>query len=147
MPDLPGSVATRDIHESKSRLYVMERAMLTRSTEKESPMDTLFVQAQRLGMVCREKGLRIATAESCTGGWVAQVLTEIPGSSQWFDAGYVTYSNSAKQHMLGVPAQTLKEFGAVSEETVEAMALGALRQEGANLSVAISGVAGPDGGS
>lgn len=109
-------------------------------------MESLESLALRLGKLCLARGLRLATAESCTGGWVAQALTEIPGSSQWFDAGYVTYSNDAKQRMLGVPAETLRDFGAVSEETVEAMALGALREGEANLSVAISGIAGPDGG-
>lgn len=110
-------------------------------------MESLEILAQRLGQLCLARGVNLATAESCTGGWVAQAITEIPGSSQWFDAGYVTYSNDAKQRMLGVPAETLRDFGAVSEETVEAMALGALQEGNANLAVAISGVAGPDGGS
>lgn len=109
-------------------------------------MESLEALALQLGKLCLGKGLILATAESCTGGWVAQTLTEIPGSSQWFDAGYVTYSNEAKQRMLGVPETTLRDFGAVSEETVEAMALGALREGSANLAVAISGIAGPDGG-
>lgn len=110
-------------------------------------MESLEKLAERLGRLCLAQGLQVATAESCTGGWVAQAITEIPGSSQWFDAGYVTYSNSAKQRLLGVPAEVLRNFGAVSEETVEAMALGALREGEANLSVSISGIAGPDGGS
>ena len=110
-------------------------------------MENLQMLARRLGNLCEQKAMRIATAESCTGGWVAQAITAIPGSSRWFDTGYVTYSNSAKQRLLGVPDQTLHGFGAVSEETVEAMAVGALREGDANLSVAVSGVAGPDGGS
>lgn len=109
-------------------------------------MEHLQALALRLGRLCQQRNLVVATAESCTGGWVAQVITDIPGSSQWFDTGYVTYSNESKQRLLGVPEQVLREFGAVSEETVEAMALGALRAGAANLSVAISGVAGPDGG-
>ncbi|MDP6652151.1 MAG: CinA family protein [Gammaproteobacteria bacterium] len=95
------------------------------------------------------KKLIIATAESCTGGWIAQSLTALAGSSNWFDSGFVTYSNDAKQRMLNVPA-SLFEFGgpgAVSEETVLAMTQGALDNSRANVAVAVSGVAGPDGGS
>jgi nicotinamide-nucleotide amidase len=85
-------------------------------------------------------------AESCTGGYVAKLLTDVPGSSQWFDCGLVTYSNESKQRCLGVSIQTLLEHGAVSEPTVLEMATGALSVVGAQLAVAISGVAGPDGG-
>src|SRR5690554_5869171 len=105
----------------------MTRAMLTR-LKGSVPMESLEKLAERLGRLCLAQGLQVATAESCTGGWVAQAITEIPGSSQWFDAGYVTYSNSAKQRLLGVSAEVLRNFGAVSEETVEAMALGADRK-------------------
>lgn len=96
-----------------------------------------------------EQELRLATAESCTGGWLAQVLTSIPGSSAWFDSGFVTYSNIAKQKLLGVPAQLFAPGGpgAVSEETVRAMATGALAASVADVAVATSGIAGPDGGS
>lgn len=92
-------------------------------------------------------GLTIATAESCTGGLVAALLTEIPGSSAVVDRGFVTYSNEAKQQMLGVEAALLAEFGAVSEPVARAMAAGALGRSGAMISVAITGIAGPGGGS
>jgi len=88
----------------------------------------------------------IVTAESCTGGWVAQELTAIAGSSAWFDRGFVTYSNEAKQEMLGVRAQTLKEHGAVSEQTAIEMAQGALERSRASVALAITGIAGPAGG-
>lgn len=91
--------------------------------------------------------LWLATAESCTGGGISYYLTEISGSSQWFDCAFVTYSNSAKQTMLGVGLDTLKIHGAVSAATVQAMAQGALLRSRADLSVAVSGVAGPTGGS
>jgi nicotinamide-nucleotide amidase len=90
---------------------------------------------------------RIVTAESCTGGWIAKVFTDAAGSSRWFESGYVTYSNEAKVRDLGVSLRTLKEHGAVSEPTVREMAAGALRVTGADVSIAVSGIAGPDGGS
>jgi nicotinamide-nucleotide amidase len=96
---------------------------------------------------CRARGLKLATAESCTGGLVAGALTEIAGSSDVLDRGFVTYSNKAKQQMLGVPAETLRTHGAVSQQTAEAMALGALGKGGADIVVAITGIAGPGGGS
>ena len=96
---------------------------------------------------CRTRGLTLATAESCTGGLVAGALTEIAGSSAVVDRGFVTYSNEAKQQMLGVPADTLKQFGAVSRETAEAMARGALVHADVDVTVAITGIAGPGGGS
>jgi len=103
--------------------------------------------ATRVLASCRARGLKIATAESCTGGLVAAVLTEIAGSSDVFDRGFVTYSNEAKRELLGVPAATLRRHGAVSGETAEAMAAGALKASQADLSVAITGIAGPSGGS
>jgi nicotinamide-nucleotide amidase len=90
---------------------------------------------------------RIVTAESCTGGWIAKVFTDAAGSSRWFECGYVTYSNEAKARDLGVSWRTLKEHGAVSEPTVREMAAGALRATGGDVSIAVSGIAGPDGGS
>jgi nicotinamide-nucleotide amidase len=90
---------------------------------------------------------RIATAESCTGGWIAKAFTDAAGSSRWFECGYVTYSNEAKARDLGVSWRTLQEHGAVSEPTVREMAAGALRATGADVSIAVSGIAGPDGGS
>ena len=96
--------------------------------------------------VCRARGLKVATAESCTGGLVAGALTEIAGSSDVVDRGFVTYSNEAKQQMLGVSANVLREHGAVSRQTAEAMARGALGKAKADLVVAITGIAGPGGG-
>jgi nicotinamide-nucleotide amidase len=96
---------------------------------------------------CRARGLKIATAESCTGGLVAGALTDIAGSSDVVDRGFVTYSNEAKQQMLGVPAATIDKHGAVSRETAEAMARGALGHANADIVVSITGIAGPGGGS
>jgi nicotinamide-nucleotide amidase len=104
-------------------------------------------KAKHLLELCRARGLLIATAESCTGGLVAAALTEISGSSDVVDCGFVTYSNEAKEAMLGVPAATLKRHGAVSTQTAEAMAAGALKNSRAHLAVAITGIAGPGGGS
>jgi nicotinamide-nucleotide amidase len=101
--------------------------------------------AKRLLALARARGLKIATAESCTGGLVAGALTEIPGSSDVVERGFVTYSNEAKHEMLGVPLATLNKFGAVSRQTAEAMARGALKHSEADLSVAITGIAGPGG--
>jgi nicotinamide-nucleotide amidase len=101
--------------------------------------------AKRLLALCRARGLMIATAESCTGGLVAGALTDIPGSSDVVERGFVTYSNDAKHEMLGVPLATLRKFGAVSRETAEAMARGALRNSNAQLAVSITGIAGPGG--
>lgn len=91
--------------------------------------------------------LLLATAESCTGGWVAQVITHTAGSSEWFDRGFVTYSNAAKMDMLGVPQQILDRHGAVSQETAGEMAAGALKNSNALFSLSITGIAGPTGGS
>jgi len=103
--------------------------------------------AVRVLDACRARGWKVATAESCTGGLVAGALTEIAGSSDVVDRGFVTYSNAAKMAMLGVPETTLNMFGAVSRQTAEAMAQGALERAGVDLTVAITGVAGPGGGS
>ncbi len=103
--------------------------------------------ALRLGEFCQQAGYKIVTAESCTGGGLAEIITRIPGSSTWFDRGFVTYSNEAKQEHLGVSENIIKEYGTVSEETAMAMAEGALEQSHADLSVSITGIAGPDGGS
>jgi nicotinamide-nucleotide amidase len=92
-------------------------------------------------------GLRLTVAESCTGGWLAKVITDLPGSSAWFECGYVTYSNRSKQSMLGVTEETLNAHGAVSETTVSEMTQGALKQSCADIALAVSGIAGPDGGS
>lgn len=102
--------------------------------------------AERLGATLLAGGHRLVTAESCTGGGVAHHVTDVAGSSEWFDRGFVTYSNAAKQEMLDVTADTLAEFGAVSAATVEAMVSGALRRSEADIGVAVSGIAGPGGG-
>jgi nicotinamide-nucleotide amidase len=106
----------------------------------------LTERAQRLLAMLRLRQLKIATAESCTGGLIAALLTEIPGSSDVVDRGFVTYSNDAKMEMLGVPAATLAAVGAVSQETALAMAKGALAYSHAGIAVAVTGVAGPGGG-
>ena len=102
--------------------------------------------ARETGRRLAETGGRLATAESCTGGAIAQAVTSVPGSSAWFERGFVTYSNAAKEEMLGVRSETLERFGAVSEETAIEMARGALRRSHATVAVAVTGVAGPAGG-
>jgi nicotinamide-nucleotide amidase len=108
--------------------------------------EDLIAAATAVLDTCRARGLTLATAESCTGGLVAGALTEIAGASDVVDRGFVTYSNEAKQEMLGVPAETVAKFGAVSRETAEAMARGALGHADVDLAVSITGVAGPGGG-
>lgn len=102
--------------------------------------------AIKTGNRLREERLMLATAESCTGGMVASAITDISGSSQWFERGFVTYSNQAKTEMIGVPAELIERHGAVSEPVARAMAEGALRNSRAQVSLAITGVAGPGGG-
>ena len=102
---------------------------------------------QQLATKLIEKGWMLATAESCTGGMIAAACTDLAGSSQWFDRGFVTYSNEAKTEMLGVPAELIEKHGAVSEEVVRAMAEGAIRHSRAQVSIAVTGIAGPGGGS
>ena len=103
------------------------------------------MQAADVLQAARDRGVMIATAESCTGGLIAGALTEVPGSSDAFDRGFVTYSNGAKQQMLGVTSDTLAEFGAVSEEVAAQMAAGALRNSDAGIAVSVTGIAGPGG--
>ena len=110
------------------------------------PHDTLSTLATIVGARLKERGLLLASAESCTGGWVAEAVTAIAGSSEWFERGFVTYSNAAKMEMLGVSAATLEAFGAVSEQTAGEMATGALVHSHAQLALSITGVAGPGGG-
>lgn len=107
----------------------------------------LYPLAQQLGQALLARGWRLATAESCTGGGIGAAITAVPGSSAWFDGGLITYSNRAKQALLGVEAATLVAVGAVSEAVVAQMAAGALQHCDADLAVAVSGIAGPDGGS
>ncbi len=109
--------------------------------------DDLITLAADVGAALQQRGWQLACAESCTGGWLAQSVTEIAGSSAWFERGFVTYSNQAKQDMLGVQAETLAAFGAVSEAVVLEMVRGAIAHSEAQIAVAISGIAGPGGGS
>jgi nicotinamide-nucleotide amidase len=115
------------------------------ASEEIKPMSELNQLARQLGDALLRRGWKVAVAESCTGGWVAKCLTDIAGSSAWFDRGFVTYSNAAKREMLGLSAKTLDTAGAVSEPTVLAMAAGALARSEADLALAISGIAGPGG--
>ena len=108
-------------------------------------MTDMSALAEQVGEALLESGWALATAESCTGGWVAKLVTDIAGSSQWFDRGFITYSNAAKQDMLGVSGTTLEAEGAVSEATVAAMVSGALERSLADVALAISGIAGPGG--
>lgn len=110
-------------------------------------MSELEDLSRALGAALLERGEWLAAAESCTGGWLAQSVTAIAGSSGWFDRGFVTYSNAAKVEMIAVPETTLERHGAVSEPTARAMAQGALAHSRADWSVAITGIAGPSGGS
>ncbi|MDR0209819.1 MAG: CinA family protein [Pseudomonas putida] len=110
-------------------------------------MDPITVLSSCLGEHLRRLNAQVSTAESCTGGGIAEAITRIPGSSAWFEAGYVTYSNTQKSRQLGVPEVLFGQVGAVSQEVVEAMVRGAQAASGARFAVAVSGVAGPDGGS
>ncbi|HMD58933.1 MAG TPA: nicotinamide-nucleotide amidohydrolase family protein [Steroidobacteraceae bacterium] len=103
--------------------------------------------ARQVGHGLKAAGWRLALAESCTGGWVGKLVTDVAGSSAWFERGLITYSNDAKQQLLGVTAAALSRSGAVSAEVAEAMAQGALALSAANLALAVTGIAGPDGGS
>ena len=107
----------------------------------------LLELAQRVAQYAQERGARLVTAESCTGGWIAKVLTDVTGSSGWLECGYVTYSDAAKSRDLGVAARTLERHGAVSEATAREMAAGALAASGAQIAIAVTGIAGPGGGS
>ncbi len=121
--------------------------MSPNSSAPSGPDDAVLAQlARRAGEALLAARWRVVTAESCTGGWIAKCLTDIAGSSQWFERGYVTYSNLAKEHSLGVAPAVIETFGAVSRPTVEQMAAGALYASGADIAVAVTGIAGPDGG-
>lgn len=102
--------------------------------------------AERVGQLLLAHEAKLATAESCTGGWIAKCLTDVPGSSAWFEYGFVTYGNSAKESMLAVDPQLIEQHGAVSREVVQAMAVAAHAVSEADIAVAVSGIAGPDGG-
>ena len=101
----------------------------------------------RIGEQLKARQATVTAAESCTGGWIAKVFTDVSGSSAWFERGFVTYSNEAKQQMVGVQSATLAQYGAVSEQTVREMAQGACHAASAEYGIAVSGIAGPDGGS
>ncbi|MES2182107.1 MAG: nicotinamide-nucleotide amidohydrolase family protein [Pseudomonadota bacterium] len=107
---------------------------------------TLLQLATELGKALKSRGLTLSLAESCTGGMASQYITAIAGSSAWFDRAFITYSNQAKMDMLGLSKQTLDNFGTVSQQTAQAMALGALSNSGADIAASITGIAGPDGG-
>jgi nicotinamide-nucleotide amidase len=109
--------------------------------------DSTLIEAEALLAACRDKGVMLATAESCTGGLIAAALTAIAGSSDVVDRGFVTYSNDAKHRMIGVPTALIEAHGAVSENVARAMAEGALRNSAAQIAVSVTGVAGPSGGS
>jgi nicotinamide-nucleotide amidase len=108
--------------------------------------DKLHELAGRVGKALKAKGLMMASAESCTGGWIAQAVTAVPGSSEWFERGFVVYTYISKREMLGVKVETLENFGAVSEQTVREMTEGALERSHAQVAVSVSGTAGPSGG-
>src|SRR5688572_16426063 len=110
------------------------------------PDKILFELAVKVGEALQAQGLMLATAESCTGGWVAQAVTMVPGSSEWFERGFVTYTYISKREMLGVSGETLEQHGAVSESVVQQMVDGALARSHAQVAVAVSGTAGPGGG-
>ena len=114
---------------------------MTRNDDSE-----LYALAEQVGRALKAKGLMMATAESCTGGWIAQAVTAVPGSSEWFERGFVTYTNTAKLEMLGVQDATLAANGAVSEPVVREMVQGTLARSHAQVAVSVSGVAGPTGG-
>lgn len=117
-------------------------------TNASSPVaDHIVSLARELGERLRGQHLMLVTAESCTAGGIAYAVTQVPGSSEWFDRGFVTYSNAAKQQHLGVSAAYLRDFGAVSEPVARTMALGAIAQSHAHIAVAATGIAGPGGGS
>jgi nicotinamide-nucleotide amidase len=111
-----------------------------------SNSQTLTTIAQQLGEMLCKKNAKLTTAESCTGGGISEAITSVSGSSQWFEFGFVTYANSAKQQLLGVSKEALDKYGAVSEQVVKQMAQGAIQQSQADYAIAVSGIAGPDGG-
>ncbi|MEQ1720867.1 MAG: CinA family protein [Nitrosomonas sp.] len=108
--------------------------------------ETSYTLAQRIGAYLTQHELMLVTAESCTGGWLGQAITSVPGSSSWYERGFITYSNLSKQEMLGVQSATLTQYGAVSPQTAQEMVLGALNRSHAQIGVSITGIAGPDGG-
>ena len=106
----------------------------------------LYALAQRAGAALKSRALMLVTAESCTGGWVGEAVTMVPGSSEWYERGFITYTYISKRELLGVKVETLDRYGAVSEQTVKEMVVGALAQSHAQVALAVSGTAGPGGG-
>lgn len=140
-----------DMQPRRDDAEIFEKRLLVRMELTVSiaaiPSDeTLNLQAHSVAEYLLARGQSVVTAESCSGGWIAKVLTDIPGSSTWFECGVVAYSYEAKEALLGVQAQTLERTGAVSQETVTEMVSGALARYGASVAVAVTGVAGPSGG-
>lgn len=123
----------------------LKRKTVLKSTMTSSDRDLLEL-ARKTGQALQRAGHMLATAESCTAGGIMKVMTDVAGSSGWCEGGFIVYTNRAKQRLLGVPVEVIAEHGAVSRECVEAMAQGALENSDATLSVAVSGIAGPDGG-
>lgn len=108
--------------------------------------DILYKLAARVGKALKTRKLMLVTAESCTGGWLGEAVTMVPGSSDWYERGFITYTYISKRELLGIKRQTLDKFGAVSEQTARDMAAGALKNSHAQVAVSVSGTAGPDGG-
>ncbi|HWI51502.1 MAG TPA: competence/damage-inducible protein A [Symbiobacteriaceae bacterium] len=131
--------------EGLARIYPVEQAIRDRLGQHLYGIDDISLE-EAVGQLLKQAGKKVTAAESCTGGLIAKRITDVPGSSAYFDFGFVTYSNEAKQQMLGVPAGVLNQYGAVSEPVVAAMARGALTAANADVAVAVSGIAGPDGG-
>lgn len=144
MPGRPVTRVGRAVIRASIAL-TMRSAELRRYNHKMS--DDLLILAARLGDALKRRRWMLAVAESCTGGGIAHACTAIPGSSEWFDRGFVTYSNRAKTEMLGVPAELIERHGAVSEQVARAMAHGALQHSHAQIALAVTGIAGPTGGS
>ncbi len=132
--------------KKKARATITAVATATATSVTASALDSGRLLAQQVGDALKAHGMTLVTAESCTGGGVAQAVTLIPGSSDWFDRGFVTYSNTAKEEMLGVSPDTLEQHGAVSEQTVREMVEGALQYSRAQVALSVSGIAGPTGG-
>ena len=124
----------------------MQRKRGRKTAGRRISSSGLYVLAKKVGSALKRRKLMLATAESCTGGWIAEAVTMVPGSSEWFERGFVTYTYISKREMLGVGSRTLGRHGAVAEEVVREMVKGALKRSHAQVAVAVSGVAGPSGG-
>lgn len=138
------------VYDPQRRLLTVENPINMKTNNDRVPIDMRFIDleqfAMQLGASLQRQGWYLVTAESCTGGWLAEIVTSVAGSSSWFDRGFVTYSSIAKQEILHVKPETLERYGSVSEQTVLEMAKGALASSQAQVGVAISGIAGPSGG-